>query len=158
MRQAIKNWSEFLREPTQVLPHVERGEEVILRRRDGAALRLTLESDAAMAQTGTELAAYVLGMMVPKMGADLLSRTLAPRLPWTRFLPAAELATFAREFAETLEACASIGNMNRVGELLRDWKATAEIHADPALAAELKRPLAGTTIRVARPSGGAEKR
>ena len=47
MRQAVKSWSEFLREPTQVLPHVERGEEVILRRRDGAALRLTLEEDAA---------------------------------------------------------------------------------------------------------------
>jgi hypothetical protein len=158
MRQAVKSWSEFLREPTQVLPHVERGEEVILRRRDGAALRLTLEEDAAAAQTGTELAAYVLSMVLPKMSEGLLAKALAPRLPWTRFLPAAELATFAREFAETLEACASIGNMNRVGELLRDWKATAELHADPALAAELRRPLAGTTVRVSRPSGGAEKR
>jgi hypothetical protein len=158
MRQAVKSWSEFLREPTQVLPHVERGEEVILRRRDGAALRLTLEADAATAQTGTELAAHVLAKMLPKMGDDLLSTALKPRLPWTRFLPAPELATFAREFAETLEACASIGNMNRVGELLHDWKVTAEIYADPALAAELKRSLAGTTIRVPRPSGVAEKR
>jgi hypothetical protein len=65
---------------------------------------------------------------------------------------------FIREFAETLEACASVGKMDRLGELVDDWKATAAVHADPALAAKLKQPLPGTHDRVPRPSRGAQKR
>ena len=87
----------------------------------------------------------------------MLVEALRPRLPWARFLPPPALEEFAGEFAETLEACASIGNMNRIAEVLADWKATAEIYADPALASDLQRPLEGTDRRVPRPSSGAEE-
>ena len=158
MGRAIENWSDFLREPTRVLPQLERGEEVILRRRDGAALRLGLESKAEDAQVGTEIAALVLAKLLPRMDSKLLAEALLPRLPWTRFLPPTALDEFAREFAETLEACASIGNMNRIAEVITDWKATAAIYADPALASDLQRSLAGTEVRVPRPTSGAEER
>jgi len=158
MSRAVESWSDFLREPTRILPQVERGEEVILRRRDGAALRLALESKAEDAQVGTEIAALVLAKLMPRMERSLLTEALGPRLPWTRFLPAPALEEFCREFAETLEACASIGNMNRIAEVLADWKATAEIYADPELASDLQRPLPGTDIRPSRPASGSEER
>lgn len=158
MSRAVESWSDFLREPTRVLPQIERGEEVILRRRDGGALRLALESEAQAAEVGTEIAALVLAKALPGMDLTFLAEVLRPRLPWTRFLPAPALEEFAREFAETLEACASIGNMNRISEVLSDWKATAEIYADPALASDLRRPLPGTDTRVPRPARGAEER
>jgi hypothetical protein len=157
MARAVENWSDFLREPTRVLPQVERGEAVILKRRDGAALLLGLESRADDAQVGTEIAALVLAKVIPRMERALLAEALQPRLPWTRFLPVPALEEFGREFAETLEACASIGNMNRIAELLVDWKATAQAYADPALASDLRRPLPGTDLRVPRPAGGSKE-
>jgi hypothetical protein len=158
MARAIENWSDFLREPTRVLPQIERGEEVILRRRDGAALRLGLESEAEASQVGTEIAALVLAKVLPRMDPALLAEALRPRLPWSRFLPAPALEEFGREFADTLEACASIGNMNRIAEVLADWKVTAEIYADPLLASDLRRPLPGTDTRVPRPASGSQER
>ena len=41
-----------------------------------------------------------------------------------------------------------------LAQLLREWQATAAIYADPELAAELRRPLAGDGERVAAPSAG----
>ena len=158
MARAVESWSDFLREPTRVLPQVERGEVVILRRRDGPALRLGLESKAEDEKVGTEIAALVLAKLMPRMQRSLLVEALRPRLPWTRFLPPPALEEFGREFAETLEACASIGNMNRIAEVLADWKRTAETYADPALASDLRRPLPGTDTRVSRPARGAEER
>jgi len=73
-------------------------------------------------------------------------------LPWIRFLPASAVEEFTRELGETLEACPTIGNMDRIAEVLAGWKATAEIYADPALANDLRRPLAGTGTRVPRPA------
>ena len=158
MARAIENWSDFLREPTRVLPQIERGEEVILRRRDGAALRLGLESEAEASQLGTEIAGLLLAKILPRLEPALLAEALRPRLPWTRFLPAPTLEDFGREFADTLEACASVGNMNRIAEVLADWKATAEIYADPSLASDLRRPLPGSDKRVPRPASGSKER
>ena len=110
-----------------------------------------MESEAEASNLGTEIAALVLAKVLPRMDVALLAEAVRPRLPWTRFLPLPALEEFGREFAETLEACASIGNMNRIAEVLADWKATAEAYADPALAAELRRPLPGADTLVPRP-------
>ena len=99
----------------------------------------------------------MLAKLLPRMDGELLAEAPRPRLPWTRFLPPTALDEFARELAETLEACASIGSMNRIAEVVTAWKATAAIYADLGLDSERQRPLAGTDMRVARPTSGAEE-
>jgi len=86
-----------------------------------------------------------------------LAEALRPLLPWTRFLAPPALEEFCREFAEILQSCASIGKMNRVAEVIADWKATAEAYADPAVASDLQRPRPGADARVPRPAGGSEE-
>jgi hypothetical protein len=81
------------------------------------------------------------------------SELLVRHSPWVRFLPEGDRPLFERTFVETLLACASLDNFVKLGELLSDWKASALVHADPSLAAELRRPVpaAAREIPVRRP-------
>lgn len=68
------------------------------------------------------------------------------RLPsafaWLAHLEEEEQAEFYRELLETVLAAATDGDWSRVSALFDDWKATAEIRADPDLTATLTEPLA----------------
>jgi hypothetical protein len=85
---------------------------------------------------------------VMKLAADAISTVpegrshaelLVRHFPWVRFLPDEDRSLFERSFVETLLACVSLDNFAKLEELLGDWKATALIHADPELAADLKK-------------------
>ena len=52
---------------------------------------------------------------------------------WAQFLPSDARNLFAEELTDTLLAAATIDVYAPVAQLVRDWKATAEIHADPEL-------------------------
>jgi hypothetical protein len=152
--------TEFLRKPNEVLKEVDK-HDVVLRRTGGKpAVRLSLESRASAVSAGIELATHLLAdafAAVPEVPIKL-AQLLERRFPWTRFLPTDDRLAFAREFVETLQACASVGSSARLEEMVRDWKATAAIHADPVLAAELKRTLPGTSRRVPPPKNRGQKR
>ncbi|MHB8878251.1 MAG: hypothetical protein ACYC8T_31535 [Myxococcaceae bacterium] len=144
-------WSSFLREPTSVEPWLERG-DVLLRRRAGETLRLSRES-SDVAQREALLVAVrllTLGAAHAKEGPQLDEEEIAERLPWTRFLPAADRGTFLAEFLRTLEACADLGEFAALGRLVDDWKATASLHAE-GLAGRLKGPLHRVGAKVPRP-------
>ena len=74
-------------------------------------------------------------------GRSRRSELLVRHFPWVRFLPDGGRLLFERSFVETLLACVSLDNFAKLEELLGDWKATALVHADPALAADLRRPV-----------------
>ena len=87
-----------------------------------------------------------------KLAADAISAVPEGRgrselfvrhFPWVRFLPERDRPLFERTFVETLLACVSLDNFVKLEELLNDWKATALVHADPSLAADLRRPILG---------------
>jgi len=160
MAETVESWSDFIREPTRVLPRLEQGGDVVLRRRDGESVVLSMQSRANRSQLGTELAArFVSEIFKSNASPEVAARaTLESRYPWVRFLPADARASFLREFLTTLEACASVGNMTRLAEMIADWKATAEIYSDPKLAAELSRPLTGTGTPVRRPAATRPRR
>jgi hypothetical protein len=149
--------TEFLRRPNQVLKKVEKHDIVLKRTSGKPSIRLSLESRASASSTGSELAALLLSDAVaaaPEIMPNRLAVVLETRFPWMRLLPPEDRLAFTREFVDTLAACVSVGTSARLHELIGDWKATAAIHADPALVAELKRPLQGTSIRVPRPGAG----
>jgi hypothetical protein len=158
MRSAhAETLTEFLRKPNQVLKKVEKHDVVLKRTSGKPSIRLSLESRASASDAGSELAALLLAdalAAAPEIMPDKLAAVLETRFPWVRLLPADDRLTFTREFVDTLAACVSVGTSARLHELIGDWKATASIHADPALVAALKRPLRGTSIPVPRPGPG----
>jgi len=57
--------------------------------------------------------------------------------PWVMFLPKWDRTVFVNELIHTLAAVSALQHYSPVGRLLRESKATAEIHADPRLAGRL---------------------
>lgn len=144
-------WSSFLREPTSVERWLARG-DVILKRREGESLRLSRASSDA-AQREALLAAVrllTLGASRAKGQVRLGDEEIAERLPWTRFLPAADRQRFVAEFLRTLEACADLGEFAALSRLVDEWKATASLHAE-GIAGRLKGPLREVGSKVPRP-------
>ena len=69
------------------------------------------------------------------------------------FLPSGARNRFAEELTRTLLAAASVDLYTSVAQLVREWKATAEIYADPELARQLTEPLEAAGDIVAVPAG-----
>jgi hypothetical protein len=70
---------------------------------------------------------------------DTPDRDLIAEHPWAAFLPTHDRQVFKAQLAQALAA--STQDSAEVQQLLREWRASAEIHADPELAAALQRPI-----------------
>ncbi|MHB1846755.1 MAG: DUF6247 family protein, partial [Deltaproteobacteria bacterium] len=82
-----------------------------------------------------------------------LSEALADAFPWLEFLPAADRRLFLDEFSRLVTAAAAVDNYEPLTQLVREWRSTAEIHADPRLARRLRRPIEAAGDQVAVPAG-----
>lgn len=149
MRVTEYSFSDLLREPKSVVKDLEDG-DVLLRRRGAPSLRLTyadsdaqrVEAFAAVGRTLRNLAAHA---------PDALGVALLDELPWTSFLPKADQADFVGEFTRTVVAAAEVDNFLPLAQLINEWRATAEIHADPKLARRLRRSIEVKGGPVSRP-------
>ena len=142
----------FLREPKKLLKIVDK-RDVVLDRRGKASIRISLESRNASADASHELASNLLADAVASL-PEITARMpaiLERRFPWMRFLPASDRDQFARELVDTIQAAAAVGKPSPIGDLISAWKATAGLHADPELAAQLKGSVEETPNRVRRP-------
>jgi hypothetical protein len=146
--------SDFLRKPTQVVKKLDRSDVLLVRTGGKPALVLSLQprvsASNSVHEMGMKLAADAISAVPEGRGR---SELLVRRFPWVRFLPQGDRPLFERAFVETLLACASLDNFVKLEELLSDWKATALVHADPSLTAELGRPVPASApeIPVRRP-------
>lgn len=145
--------TDFLRDPKAVVDRLEQA-DVVLHRRNAEDLRLTLESRSEAMADGVRFLARVLSAALSDPGVRERLEVSAEAIPWLSFLPASRRQEFLVDFFRTAEAAAELGVMTPIAQLLREWKATAVIYADPELAAELKRPLPGDGDRVAAPRAG----
>jgi hypothetical protein len=146
MRIIERPFSDLLRHPKAVTEDLEDG-DVLLRRRDEPDLRLTLAArEAARSAAVAALGRALRNVAVhnPKALAD----SLAEALPWLEFLPPRDRQLFVEEFSRTMVASAELDNYAPVSQLVGEWRATAEVHADPRLARRLKRPLQAEGPRV----------
>lgn len=150
MQVIERPFSEFLRQPNSVV--AELGDhDVLLRRRNAPALRL---SDADRDDQRSE-AFEALGRLLRNMlrhSPDGMEQAITDVFPWATFLPTGDRQTFADDLATTLAAVVSLNNYAPVGQLLREWKATAEIHADPEMVRRLSGPVSADGAAVPSPS------
>ena len=139
MRVIERPFSEFLRQPNDVVAELA-DHDVLLRRRNAPSLRLSEADRDDERSEAFEALARLLRNMVAHTPSGL-EQTVADVFPWATFLPKRDRAGFLDELTTTLMAVAGLDNYAPVGQLLREWKATAEIHADPKLARRLRRSI-----------------
>lgn len=149
MRVTERPFSDLLRRPKEVTNDVEEG-DVLLRRRDEPDLRLSrADRDAERAAAFAALGRTFRNLAVhsPKALAD----ALGDAFPWLEFLPVQDRRAFVEEFSRVVVAAAELDNYAPLVQLTREWRATAEVHADPKLARRLRRPLQAAGARIERP-------
>jgi hypothetical protein len=133
-------WSELQRDPKGVAALADQG-DVRVRRRDGVPLLLVREDRATSAADGAVSAARALRNALAHLNGDGATDALVEEFPWVDLLPHADRLRFVADFVRAVGASAELGRWSVLAQILVEWKATAAVHADPALAAELSRPL-----------------
>ncbi|TWF74639.1 hypothetical protein FHX44_11520 [Pseudonocardia hierapolitana] len=144
-------WSELQRDPRRVAALADRG-DVRVRRRDGVALLLVREDRAEAAADGALAAARALRAALLRMD-DAAHEALTGEFPWVGLLPIDDRRRFTGDFARAVQASAELGRWDVLSQLLVEWRATAAIHADPGLTAELSRPVGDDLGPVPAPGG-----
>jgi hypothetical protein len=152
-RTAEATLTDFLRDPKSVVERVEHV-DVVLHRRNAEDLRLSLESRAEAVEDGVWLMSRVMSTALNDPTVRERLSAALDAIPWLSFLPMEQRHEFVVEFFRTAAGAAELGVMTPLTQLLREWQATAAIYADPELATELKRPLAGDSERVLAPHAG----
>lgn len=144
-------WSSFQRDAKRLADEAAES-DILLQRRDGPDLVL------GTAERRSELVESV-DVLVRLLAAVIEEPALRRRmsdpsvLPWLSFLPDEDRETFASEFVETVAGANALGTLGPVAALLHEWKNTALVHADPRLAAALRREHPGEGDLVPRPAG-----
>jgi hypothetical protein len=138
------NFSELSQRPRDVVDKLEHSasRSVRIRRRDKDQQDLILVS-ADRADQVVAAASATTKMFVELMKHNDQARTLATDVlpaafPWVRYLTKSDVQAFVVELVDTLERAESLSNPAPVAHLMAAWKHTAEIHADPELAAILQ--------------------
>ena len=80
-------------------------------------------------------------LSLPRANGQMSLFDLPKSFSWLRFFSAEEIASFFAEMLSALGEGQDKGDWTQVGEVLESWKATAEIHADPDVAANFERGL-----------------
>lgn len=132
-------FSDLLRKPKEVTDDVEQG-DVLLRRRDEPDLRLSrADREVQRADTFSAIGRALRNLAVHSPTA--LADALGDAFPWVEFLPAGDRRLFLDEFSRVVVAAAALDDYEALTQLVREWRATAEVHADPKLARRLRRAV-----------------
>ena len=144
-------FSDFLRQPKEVVAELAE-HDVLLRRRNAPALRLSqADRDDDRSEAFEALSRLLRNLAVHSPAA--LDGAVDDVFAWSTFLPKSDRKLFVEELTRTLIGAAAVENYSPVSQLLREWKVTAEIHADPALARRLRKPVVAGGVHVVAPAG-----
>lgn len=137
--------SRFIQNYNRHLAEAERTDDVLVLQQRAGRPAWVLETEGrvrATAEATDFLSAALVALVHDDALVDRFAAALAVALPWVAFLPEADRESFAEEAADTLRACASIGRYTAVADLIADWRNTAEIWSDHALATSLAPDIA----------------
>lgn len=150
MRVVEHPFSELLRQPKSVVKDLADG-DVLLRRRGAPALRLTrVDRDDQRAGAYAMVGRALRNLAVHAPAA--LGEALLDEFPWTSFLPPSDRKAFIDEFTRTVVAAAELDAFGPLAQVVEEWRATAEIHADPKLARRLQGSIVTKGKAVSRPA------
>jgi len=112
---------------------------LVVRRRDAEDLVLTTASRAQQAREASSVTSrlFVALMQHDPHVRDLVTDVVPQVFPWVAFLSSEEVREFVVELVSTMKAADSIDNPAPVAQVIDAWRHTAEVLADPELAAVL---------------------
>jgi hypothetical protein len=139
MRVVERQFSEFLRQPNEVVAELE-DHDVVLRRRNAPALRLTQANRDDDRAEAFEVVVRLLRNLATH-NPEAVSGAVAEAFAWSQFLPKRDRVAFVDDLTATLVASSDFENFAPVAQMLREWRATAEVHADPRLARRLRKAV-----------------
>lgn len=115
---------------------------LVVRRRDAEDLVLTTASRAEQAREASSVTSrlFVALMQHDPHVRELVTDVVPEVFPWVAFLSRDELRQFVIELVSTMRAAESIDNPAPVAQVIDAWRHTAEVLADPELAAVLSVP------------------
>jgi uncharacterized protein DUF6247 len=152
MRAVERQFSEFLRDPNDVVAALAKS-DVLLRRRGAPTLRLSQASRDELRDAIHGAMARVLRNLA-EHNRPAFREALVEGFPWVTLLPEADRTSFVRELTDSLLASEDLQNFVPVGQVIREWRNTAEIHADPELAKSLREPIERVHGKQAKPPKG----
>ena len=139
MQVIERTFSDFLRQPKEVVANLAQ-HDVVLRRRNAPDLYLSLAArDTTRAKT-----IECLARLLRKVAADspeAMDDAIEDAFPWVQFLSPGGLREFAEELTQTILASASVESFEPVELTILAWQNTAEILSDPELTALLSGPF-----------------
>ncbi len=115
---------------------------LLVRRRDAEDLVLTTVSRAEQAREASSVTSrmFVALMQHDPRVREVVKEILPEVFPWVAFLSRDEVQEFVAELVSTMRAADSIDNPAPVIQVIESWRHTAEVLADPELAAVLLKP------------------
>jgi hypothetical protein len=133
-------FSELLQRPKATIAKLNACRSLRLRRRDAEDLTLTTatqaEQDTAVVSATTKM--FVALMRHDEAARSLVTDVVPEAFPWVRFLPTEDVRAFVLELVDTLRAADALANVAPVVQVITEWRHTAEVHADPELAARIR--------------------
>jgi hypothetical protein len=146
-------WSDLQRDPKSVAALADNG-DVRVKRRDGADLLLTREDRVSAAGEGALTTVRALRAFLAHAPTPVIAEAMLDEFPWVGVLPSEDMIRFVHDFVMAARASAELGQWEPVATTIREWKATAAIHADPALLRRLTAPVTEDYGSVPSPAGG----
>ncbi|SDT70438.1 hypothetical protein SAMN04489716_5954 [Actinoplanes derwentensis] len=96
-----------------------------------------------MAASGEGAVATVRALrnLLAHVSPETAAESLSEEFPWLGLLPPESIPQFVVEFTRAARISAELGQWSVLADLLRGWKATAVIHAEPDLLRQLSGPV-----------------
>ncbi len=149
-------FSEFLHRPAAAAERLNTVRALRLRRRGAGDLALMRADQIERDGVVVDFTARLLAGLVRSGSISVIRDVIRDALPWTTFLPEADLDQMVTELVLVAQGAASLENLSPVAVLLTQWRHTAEVHADPELLAILTREPEGDLGPVTLPGGEGE--
>lgn len=139
---AEANFSELIQRPKDTVARMQctTRKGIRLHRRDDEDLYLTTASKAEEAAQVVDSTTrmFIALMKSDPAAVEILTSVFPEAFPWVRFLPPEAVQEFLVEFMDTARAASDLGTVSPLVPLIASWKSTAEVYADPELAAQLR--------------------
>ncbi|MEU9830131.1 hypothetical protein AB0D67_01200 [Streptosporangium sp. NPDC048047] len=135
-------FSDLSKHSKQVAETIDQFHRVHVKRRDGEDLFIsTAQHDRQREETADVAARMIAALLSSDEGVRVILHALPVVFPWGRHLSADERREFAQELVDATRDAVDLDVHATLHRVIVEWRATARILADPALTAQLTRPL-----------------
>ncbi|QFY06726.1 prevent-host-death family protein [Nonomuraea phyllanthi] len=135
-------FSDLSKHSKEVAETLNRVHRVHIRRRDGEDLYLTTaRHDREREETASVVAGLLAALVTSDEGVRAVKQALLAVFSWARHLSPEERQEFVRDLIDATRDAVDLDVHATLHRVVVEWRATARILADPALAARLTGPL-----------------